>query len=321
MALDSVAKRLNELAETDSPLQRSRAMAQLWGDIRTTSPDDRRHLAHVLADRFAPALVERFETIAGIEGPEFIKLVRDLIDLDADDIRAVISDLGEAVEGPLPRPDDAEPSEVDTIERPSDLLTDAGSETFMRPHADDIEALLDDDVEASSLAQAVEALDQLPGSEPTPSAFDSARERLRRLEQDDFGDAEPDTGLDTESAPEAAPDVRQPLEVVREPSAALTPQTGATSQLESRLASTSDGWRRRRMLSAAIRRGEVDTSTALELSEMLSNRLDRDWIAGDLIEAGVAESERDLFRDRGLSSHLLRRLDRRAERRETPDSG
>lgn len=318
MPLDSVARRLDELAETDSPLQRSRAMAQLWSDIRLASPEDRRRFAHALADRFAPAITDRFETVAGIEGPEFIKLVRDLIDLDSDDIRAVISDLGEAAAEPRPEPgDDAgdtigpEGTEVardEAIDRLFERITDEVGDATGRPGAEGVEALLGDGVEASSLAQAVEALEDLPESESRPSAFDSARERLSRFE-DEETDSE-----DAEPAAEAAPDVTHPPALVGEPprrdEAAPKSKSTVSPTLRARLGDTPDGWRRRRLLSAAIRRGEVDTATALELSEMLSSGVDRVWIAGDLIERGISESERELFGDRGLPPHILRRLDR-----------
>ena len=315
MPLDSVARRLDELAETDSPLQRSRAMAQLWSDIRLASPEDRRRFAHALADRFAPAIADRFETVAGIEGPEFIKLVRDLIDLDSDDIRAVISDLGEAAAGPRPEADndvgdttETEGARDQAIDRLFERITEEVGDATGRPGAEDVDALLGDGVEASSLAQAVEALEDLPESESRPSAFDSARERLSRLEDEDTGPEE------SEPAAEAAPDVTHPPAVVWEPpgrdEAAPESKSTVPPTLRARLADTPDGWRRRRLLSAAIRGGEVDTPTALDLSEMLSSRVDRGWIAGDLIERGVPESERDLFRDRDLPPHLLRRLDR-----------
>ena len=314
MPLDSVARRLDELAETDSPLQRSRAMAQLWSDIRLASPEDRRRFAHALADRFAPAISERIETVAGIEGPEFIKLVRDLIDLDSDDIRAVISDLGEAATGPRPDPGGdaggttgAEGTEVardEAIDRLFERITEEVGDATGRPGAEEVDALLGDGVEASSLAQAVEALEDLPESERRPSAFDSARERLSRFEDEDTS---------PEDA-EAAPDVTHPPAVVWEPpgrdEAAPESKSTVPPTLRAHLADTPDGWRRRRLLSAAIRGGEVDTPTALDLSEMLSSRVDRGWIAGDLIERGVPESERDLFHDRDLPPHLLRRLDR-----------
>lgn len=317
MPLDSVARRLDELAETDSPLQRSRAMAQLWSDIRLASPEDRRRFAHALADRFAPAIADRFETVAGIEGPEFIKLVRDLIDLDSDDIRAVISDLGEAAAGPRPEADndvgdtiETEVARDEAIDRLFERITEEVGDATGRPGADDVDALLGDGVEASSLAQAVEALEDLPESEPRPSAFDSARERLSRFEDEDE-----DTGPeDAETAAEAAPEVTHPPALVSEPpsrdEAAPESRSRVPPTLEARLGDAPDGWRRRRLLSAAIRGGEVDTPTALELSEMLSSGADRGWIAGDLIERGVSESERELFRDRGLPPHILRRLDR-----------
>lgn len=310
MPLDSVARRLNELAQTDSPLQRSRAMAQLWSDIRLASPEDRRRFAHALADRFAPAIAERFETVAGIEGPEFIKLVRDLIDLDSDDIRAVISDLGEAaamsgadtsdVEGP----EGAESAPDEAIDRLFERITEEAGDATGRPGTEDIDTLLENGVEASTLAQAVEALDELPGSEQRPSAFDSARERLRQI------DAEGPEEADGELAAES--DVTHPPAVVWEPpgrdDAVDVSGSRSPSTLEARLADAPDGWRRRRLLSAAIRDGDVDTPTALELSEMLSSRVDRGWVAGDLIERGVPESERDLFLDRDLAPHLIRRL-------------
>lgn len=319
MPLDSVARRLDELAETDSPLQRSRAMAQLWSDIRLASPEDRRRFAHALADRFAPAIADRFESVAGIEGPEFIKLVRDLIDLDSDDIRAVISDLGEAAAASRPEagddggdttgPEGAEGVRDEAIDRLFDRISEEVGDAIGRPGAEDVDALLDDSVETSALAQAVEALEDLPESEQRPSAFDAARERLSRLESED------DTGGDgTGSAPEAptgeAVETTHPPAVVREPPGRVEPPIEPPSQLQARLANNPDGWRRRRLLSAAIRGGEVDTATALELSEMLSSSVDRGWIAGDLIERGVAESERELFRDRGLPPHIIRRMDR-----------
>ena len=322
MALDPVADRLRELAEAESGLRRSRAMAQLWAEIRKASPEERRVFGHALADRFAPQLAERFESITGIEGPEFIELVRGLIDLEADDIRSVISDLADLAEDPTAGADEVGVAEAedftgrvtggegraDLVDEIFDRISDGTADEHVSEAA---ERLMEGDgVDSDALAQAVEALDELPGAEPAPSAFDEARERLRRLDERDEApgptvteaipdEPAPPTEHRIEHPPAVVRDAHRPDDDVREP-----------GDLAERLQATPDGWRRRRMLGAAIRSGEVDVRRALTLSESLSSATDRAWIIGDLIERGLDADERSLVRSRDLPPHLARRLER-----------
>ena len=311
MTLESVSERLSELAEAESGLRRSRAMAQLWHEVRQTPAEERRVLARALAERFAPALVERFESVAGVDGPEFIKLVRDLIDVDGDDIRSVITDLSE-VSADLATPTRATaragidgPASVDrargeSLEDIFEVMSSGDSDQGVAVGDATVEA-----VDSAAFERAIHAIDQLPDSSAAPSAFDLAQERLQELEEhSDVG--EPD--IEHSQQIERAPVSRAPAQRVS--AEATVPVESAEGDLSGRLERVPDGWKRRRMLSGAIRRGEVDVPTALELAEMLSSRADRGWIAGDLIERGLTPAERVLLRARDLPQHIDRRLDR-----------
>ncbi len=157
MTLESVSERLSELADAESGLRRSRAMAQLWHEVRQASTDERRILAHALADRFAPALVERFESVAGVDGPEFIKLVRDLIDLDGEDIRSVIADLSGISAD---------------IEVPTEPVT--GDEEGFAEARDDLLNVIFDEISAAADPASGDGLDQ---GEVDPDALDQAVRR------------------------------------------------------------------------------------------------------------------------------------------------
>ena len=217
MTLESVSERLSELADAESGLRRSRAMAQLWHEVRQASTDERRILAHALADRFAPALVERFESVAAVDGPEFIKLVRDLIDLDGEDIRSVIGDLS-GISADLEVP--TEPvtgDEEEFAEARDDLLNVIFDEISAAADPASGDGLDQGEVDPDALDQAVLALEQLPDASPVPSAFDLAQGRLRDLEED----AE---RLEAEATPATAP-----VDAASEPPQSQSPAAGCRS--------------------------------------------------------------------------------------------
>ena len=296
MTLESVSERLSELADAESGLRRSRAMAQLWHEVRQASTDERRILAHALADRFAPALVERFQSVAGVDGPEFIKLVRDLIDLDGEDIRSVIADLS-GISADIEAPTaPATGDEEGSAEARDDLLDVIFDEISAAADPASGDGLDQSEVDPDALDQAVRALEQLPDTSPVPSAFDLAQGRFRDLEETPNASKPSQRRRRSPSPPPQSRHGHRPPD----PDLRTVRVSHAGGDLAGRLARMPDGWKRRRMLSAAIRSGEVDVPAALELGDTLASRVDRGWIVGDLIEQGLTRDERELLRQREL---------------------
>lgn len=327
MSLADLTGHLEDLASSQSGLRRSRAMAQLWSEIRRSDVDDRRAFALALADRFAPSLSVKFAEASGLDGPEFIRLVRSLIEMDGDDIGDVVSDLERLLDRPGEIADEITVAELiatadqltdesgrddlmgtvferlvdvaDGLEPaaavPLEIVPPAGSEAAM-PEVVTLPHVADVDLEETDVL--------------TP--FDMALERMEDIDED-------------QSQPYAKfaqpPPLREPV-TFGETSHRTGPSDGvaidevvaprsASERNEHRSAvdAAPDGWRRRRVLSSLIRDGGIDVGEALALSQQLSRESDRRWVIGDLIERGLTLSERALLASSELPPNLRSRLE------------
>lgn len=304
-------------------------MAQLWAEIRTSSPDDRRAFARVLAERLAPSISEHFETVTGLEGPEFVKLVRSLIQLDQEDIQKLASDLRRIQADPQVLGQTLSTATARALA--SQVAAEEGREDLI----DDIFELMVDRVEDVVVADApllasnepsLETNLPIGGSESVAmpqdrkTAYELAQERVAGY--DERG-GEVDGGrVDLEPLTE-----RGDVSVVAAPSptgpASSTARTRPNRRLRQREPAAEgswttplrsidrmpDGWRRRRAISALVRDGEVSVSEALELAKLLGRHADRLWILGDLIETDLTLADRTLLAGTDMPKRLRRRLE------------
>lgn len=318
MSLFALTNHLDMLASSKTGLRRSRAMAQLWGEIRRSSPDDRRSFAQVLAKRIAPALSEHFEAISGLEGPEFVRLVRSLIELDNDDLARITADL---------RSVDADAdTAVRVIAAPvaqqlaTEITSDAGREDLLDDvfellvdHTDrviaedeplfDVEVLSDELIEVSGQPDAT--------AEPIPvrkSNYQLAQERIEGY-GDEYHHVEVDE-IESPDGPFEAPPRRVPPTVNQNPQpAGHLDEPVPRADLRDEVLAAPDGWRRRRAIGGLIRDQRINTRQALILSDHLERQSDRWWIVGDLIASDIGLSDRAILADRPLPARLRRRLE------------
>lgn len=319
MSLADLTGHLEDLASSQSGLRRSRAMAQLWSEIRSSDVEDRRAFALALADRFAPSLSVKFAEQSGLDGPEFIRLVRSLIEMDGEDIHDVVNDLTQLGDNPIALAEEITVAEL--IETADQLTDESGRDDLMN---DVFERLVDaaDDI-AEPPAEVAEPADPMPGIAPLPDVsvmstndaevqpltpFDRAMERMADIDDDDESGAQIPATRITESDRFDPADRTDHRESV--------PAGSPTSELETDgprhrglVAAAPDGWRRRRLISSLIRDGRIGVGEALALSDQLSRPSDVRWVIGDLIERGLTLSDRALLASRELPANMRRRLE------------
>ena len=323
MSLADLTGHLEDLASSESGLRRSRAMAQLWTEIRSSDVEERRAFAIALADRFAPSLSVKFAETTGLDGPEFIRLVRSLIEMDGEDINSVVSDLTHLVDNPKSLADDVTVAEL--IETADQLTDESGRDELMNvvferlvDATDEMTEPLDESLEPEVFLSSPDAVaiaspappadigSSSPVERVTP--FDLAMERMADIDELD------EAGEQSLSWPveEPEPSVRESHISNRRsvsdrlPSSQPTP---AAPQHSADVSAAPDGWRRRRLISSLIRDGRVSVGEALALSEQLSSPSDVRWVIGDLIERGLTLSDRALVASRELPPNLRRRLE------------
>ena len=336
MSLADLTGHLEDLASSQSGLRRSRAMAQLWSEIRRSDVDDRRAFALALADRFAPSLSAKFAEASGLDGPDFIRLVRSLIEMDGDDIGDVVSDLERLLDHPEAIADEITVAElIATADR---MTEESGRDDLMETVFERLVDVVDDlepveaplEIDTPGPEAAMPDVVALPVvAEPDPEVIDVLTPfdmALERMEDIDEGQTElPATFAEPRM-------LREPV-TFGETERRMRPSDGvATDEVvprrtasngsdhRSAVAAAPDGWRRRRMISSLIRDGGVGVGEALALSQQLSRASDRRWVIGDLIERGLTLSERALLASRELPPNLRNRLETAGETKSVPTS-
>lgn len=346
MSLAGLTSHLESLSTSTSGLKRSRAMAQLWSEVRSSSPEERRIFALALSDRFAPGLSAGFADATGLDGPEFIKLVRSLIEMDPKEIRGVVDELIRLRDDQVSVTDEVTVAElVDTADQ---MTTESGrgdltDEVFKRlvarasgltgqTEADEVgDAVIDGlDEEVLKRAAAEAAVKARVPHEPVVSAFDLAMEHLEEIQEEVPPPIHEDVAAtaDVEMAVLLRPDATTPpipspppLGVenalrtrgweFNEPESETTASAddGRTNSHRSSVEAQPDGWRRRRMISSLIREKTIGVREALDLSSLLGRSHDRSWILGDLIQGELTIADRTLLADRELPAVMRRRLE------------
>lgn len=309
MSVAAINERLEALAGATSKLRRSREMAQLWSEIRKADSEERRQFAFLMSERFAPTLSAKFEQVSGVDGPDFIKLVRSLIDMDGDDVRALAGDLARMRTEPSELLDEISVGEaaeiVDTArteEGRQALVTEALEmlEKRLAERDEPDPALVESTLpeiptrDATSLL-ATESVATISGSEPNESEMSVGPPRRR--------EPEPSASAAREHwAPIPPPhDAQPPIPEVDHPQ--------APGRQAGWLESVPDGWKRRRALSAALRDAEIGVADAVDLVGLLERESDRRWVIGDLIERDLSASEKDMVAGLGLQGALRRRFE------------
>lgn len=293
-------------------------MAQLWSEIRSSDVDDRRAFALALADRFAPALSVKFAEKSGLDGPEFIRLVRSLIEMDGEDIHDVVTDLTHLVDNPASPA--AEITVAELVDTADQLTDESGRDDLMN---DIFERLVDaaDDI-TEPLEVVAEPAAPMPGVVPVPDVsvipaedaeeverltpFDLAMERMADI--DDEPSVQIPAGPITQPDSFDSADPPKHRESVSAGAPTSQPQTDGPRH-SGLVAAAPDGWRRRRLISSLIRDGRVGVGEALALSDQLSRSSDVRWVIGDLIERGLTLPDRALLASRELPANMRRRLE------------
>jgi hypothetical protein len=297
-------------------------MAQLWTEIRSSDLEDRRAFALALADRFAPALSVKFEETTGLDGPEFIRLVRSLIEMDGEDINHVVTDLERLVDNP------ALPADGITVAEPietADRLTDkSGRDEQMNAVFEQLVDAADEVGEplaaSTELASLTPEIDPIPKVTPAMAFDDQEPQPVEKLtphkpaiEKMDDIDEDHEANLQVAHGSGSQPGSFDAVDRTRDrDSVPVRPNALRAAEVAhygGLVGAAADGWRRRRVISSLIRDGRVGVGEALVLSDQLSRPSDVGWIIGDLIERDLTLSDRAMLASRELPAHLRRRLE------------
>ena len=187
---------LDELRATEGSIRRARIIGRLWNLARTLPTEERRELAQVLAERYAPKVAERLGAGADVQSGELLEMVRAVGKVDADEISDIMDQL-------------------QTSGGRRELLADV-AESLRDDLAEvDIETLIDDpDARAAALAAAgrelaedMELVDAVVDPDPagdakTLTTDGNGREPLHEGDPTDPREEEhtaPDASVDTET--------------------------------------------------------------------------------------------------------------------------
>ena len=202
----------DELRRAEGTLRRARVVGRLWGAVRKLPSEERRELASILAERYAPSLLERLSQGQDVEAAELLGIVRTVGKVDADEISEIMDQIRDA-------------------EGRRELLADVAESLQDDVAGADIGSLLDDpDARAAALSAAAlgvaEDLDAIeiaategdedPGREPPADgeAETPAVETTERLQVERGGgpgaEFDPDGSPPVSDVPEVSPEPAEP---------------------------------------------------------------------------------------------------------------
>ncbi len=86
---------LDDLRNAEGPIRRARIIGRLWSAARQLPADERRELASILADRYAPKLADRLAQGRDIQSAQLLSMIRAVGAVDADEISEIMGQLQE----------------------------------------------------------------------------------------------------------------------------------------------------------------------------------------------------------------------------------
>ncbi len=184
---------LDELRRTDGKLKRARIIGRLWSAARKLPGEERKQLAAILADRYAPALVAKLDAGDEVQSNELLGMIRAVGSVDADEITEIMERLS--------HPEERRQLLTQVAESLQDDIADA-----------DIEQLVDDPAAATAAlaAAAHELAGDLDVVRDEPDRADEAPpEALAPIERAELGAPEVPDG-DSGKPADATDDTDEP---------------------------------------------------------------------------------------------------------------
>lgn len=84
---------LDELRRTDGKLKRARIIGRLWSAARKLPGEERKQLAAILAERYAPRLAAKLDAGDDVQSNELLGMIRAVGSVDADEITEIMERL------------------------------------------------------------------------------------------------------------------------------------------------------------------------------------------------------------------------------------